>query len=119
MNYFATNYGIQLIRSTLFLCPSQWTSKSIQQSVDRNPGENARGESQRLTQDLSETLWAYKTSKMSSTGVGPFSMTYGQDAILPMEVVVPSIRVSKKNGLTPQEYGEAMMIELESTYDRK
>ena len=56
---------------------------------------------------------------MSSIGVGPFSMTYGQDAILPMEVVVPSIRVSRKNGLTPQEYSEAMIMELKSTYDRK
>ena len=30
-----------------------------------------------------------------------------------MEVVVPSLRVSKHNGLNPQEYSEAMMIELE------
>ena len=36
-----------------------------------------------------------------------------------MEVVVPSLRVSKKNGLTPQEYSEAMMMELESADDRR
>ena len=30
MNYFAVDYEIQLITSTLFLCPSQWTRKSIQ-----------------------------------------------------------------------------------------
>ena len=45
--------------------------------------------------------------------MSPFSLTYGQDAILPMEVVVPSLRVSKQNGLTPQEYSEAMMMEVE------
>ena len=50
---------------------------------------------------LLQTLWAYRTSKMSYIGVSPFSLTYGQDAIPPMEVVVPSLRVSRKNGLTP------------------
>ena len=63
---------------------------------------------------LSETLWAYRTSKRDSTGVSPYSLTYGQDAVLPMEVVVPSLRVSRKNGLNPQEYNEAMMMELEA-----
>ena len=34
--------------------------------------------------------------------------------MLPMEVVVSFLRVSKKNGLNPQEYSEAMMMELEA-----
>ena len=54
---------------------------------------------------------------MSSIGVSHFSLTYGQDVILPMEVVVPSLRVSRKNGLTPQEYSKAMIMELESADD--
>ena len=66
---------------------------------------------------LLETLWAYRTSKMSSTWVSHFSLTYGQDAILPMEVVVPYLRVSRQNDLTSQEYSEAMMMELKSADD--
>ena len=34
--------------------------------------------------------------------------------MLLMEVVVPSLRVSRHNGLNPQEYSEAMMMELEA-----
>ena len=34
--------------------------------------------------------------------------------MLPMEVVVPSLRVFSQNGLNPQEYCEAMMMELEA-----
>ena len=68
---------------------------------------------------LPKTLWAYKTSKRSSTGVCPFSLTYGQDAVLPLEVVVHSLRVSRKNDLTPQEHNKAMMVELESADDRR
>ena len=33
--------------------------------------------------------------------------------------MVPSLRVSRNNGLTPQEYSEAIMMELESTDDRR
>ena len=62
---------------------------------------------------LSKNLWAYRTSKRDSTRVSPYPLTYGQDTVLPMEVVVPSIRVSRQNGLNPQEYNEAMMMELE------
>ena len=50
---------------------------------------------------LSETLLAYKTYIRDSTRVSPYSLTYGQDAVLPMEVVVPSLRVSMHNGLNP------------------
>ena len=32
---------------------------------------------------------------------------------------MPSLRVSRKNGRTPQEYSEAIMMELESAYDRR
>ena len=34
--------------------------------------------------------------------------------MLPMEVVVPSLWVSRTNGLNPQEYSEAMMMELQA-----
>ena len=34
--------------------------------------------------------------------------------MLLMEVVVPSLRVLRQNDLNPQEYSEAMMMELEA-----
>ena len=34
--------------------------------------------------------------------------------MLLMEVVIPSLRVSKKNDLNPQEYNEAMIMEFEA-----
>ena len=34
--------------------------------------------------------------------------------MLPMEVMVHSLGVSRHNGLNPQEYNEAMIMELEA-----
>ena len=39
--------------------------------------------------------------------------------MLPMEVVVPSLRVSRQNDLNPQEYNEAIMIELEALDEKR
>ena len=39
--------------------------------------------------------------------------------MLPMEVVVHSLRVSRHNGLNPQEYGEAMMMELKALDEKR
>ena len=53
---------------------------------------------------LSQVLWAFRTSKRSSTGTTPFALTYGHDAILPMEMAVRSLRVAKQNELNFEEY---------------
>ncbi|CAN6677241.1 unnamed protein product [Malus baccata var. baccata] len=35
---------------------------------------------------LGNTLWAYRTSKSARTGTTPYALTFGQDAVLPMEI---------------------------------
>ncbi|XP_059663462.1 uncharacterized protein LOC132309130 [Cornus florida] len=62
---------------------------------------------------LSEALWVYRNSKRSSTRVTLYMLTYGYDAVLPMEMTVKSVRVAFQNELTPAEYTQAMLAELE------
>lgn len=50
--------------------------------------------------------------------MSPFPLTHGQDAILPIEVLVPSQKVAKQNDHTPQEYSGATNMEFESAYDK-
>ncbi|XP_058202641.1 uncharacterized protein LOC131317076 [Rhododendron vialii] len=63
---------------------------------------------------LSKALWAYRTSKREATNVTPYVLVYGHDAIVPMEVTVRSTRWAYHNGLTPAEYSQAMLMELEN-----
>ena len=39
--------------------------------------------------------------------------------MLPMQVVVPSLRVSRQNDLNPLEYSEAMMMELKALDEKR
>ena len=38
-------------------------------------------------------LWAYRTTCKKLTGHTSFILAYGQEAIMPMEYIVPSLRV--------------------------
>ena len=43
-------------------------------------------------EELPKVLWAYRTTARIPTGETPFRLTYGTEAVLPVEVGVTSIR---------------------------
>ncbi len=43
-------------------------------------------------EELPAVLWAYRTTPRRSTGESPFTLTYGSEAIIPLEVGLPTIR---------------------------
>ena len=43
---------------------------------------------------LPHVLWTYWTTPRRSTGETPFSLTYGAEAIIPLETRFPTIRTS-------------------------
>ena len=57
-------------------------------------------------------LHGYRTSIRTSTGVTPFSLVYGMEAVLPIEVEIPSIRVLMGAELTEAEWCHARYDEL-------
>ncbi|XP_008245475.1 PREDICTED: uncharacterized protein LOC103343598 [Prunus mume] len=58
-------------------------------------------------------MWAYMTSKREAIGMTPYALTYGHDAILPMEIAVQSLRIAQQFNLIGEDYFQAMLLELE------
>ncbi|KAF5954548.1 hypothetical protein HYC85_007404 [Camellia sinensis] len=64
--------------------------------------------------ELPSVLWAYRTTPRRSTGESPFTMTYGTEAVIPLEVGIPGIRTQGvENGtndadLNPSSFVESM-----------
>lgn len=61
---------------------------------------------------LDSALWAFRTSYKVTTGMTPFRMTYGLEAIAPMEFIIPSLRIAIKDKLRMEESKECRIREL-------
>ncbi|KAA3458454.1 gag/pol polyprotein [Gossypium australe] len=57
-------------------------------------------------------LYAYRTSVRTSTGATPFSLVYGMEAVLPIEVEIPSLRVLSEIKLDEAEWIRAQYDQL-------
>ncbi|XP_075670109.1 uncharacterized protein LOC142639858 [Castanea sativa] len=53
--------------------------------------DDAKG---RWVEELPRVLWTYRTTPRRSTGETPFSMTYGAEAVIPLETGFPTLRSS-------------------------
>jgi hypothetical protein len=51
--------------------------------------EEAKG---RWVEELPTVLWTFRTTPRSSTGETPYSLTYGVEAVIPLEVGLPTLR---------------------------
>jgi len=45
--------------------------------------------------ELPHVLWSYRTTPRRSTGETPFSMTYGVEAVIPVETEFPTMRTDQ------------------------
>ena len=63
---------------------------------------------------LSNVLWGYRNPKSNATSLTPYRLTYGQDAMLQLELVMNSFRVARQLKLQPEEYSQTIFPKLES-----
>ena len=54
-------------------------------------------------QKLHFVLWAYRTAYKTAIGTTPFNLVFGLNAILPIEFLIPTLRVAKQMEWTGHE----------------
>ncbi|XP_058185787.1 uncharacterized protein LOC131303013 [Rhododendron vialii] len=110
---FAAQQNIIISNSTPYYAQgngqAESTNRTLVNIIEKMVEDNPRA----LHKLLSEALWAYRTSKKEATNITPYMLVYGHDPVLPMEVAVKSTRIAYQNGLTPADYTQAMLMELE------
>jgi hypothetical protein len=67
---------------------------------------------------LSESLWAYRTSKHGTIQVTPFKLVYGQEIVLPVELQLQVNRVVKQDTLSSEENKSSMMDEVDDLLEK-
>ena len=67
-------------------------------------------------EELPHVLWTYQTTSRQSTGETPFAMTYGVEAIIPLEANFPTLRT---NSFTPNGNDELLGESLDLIEERR
>ena len=57
-------------------------------------------------------LHGYRTSARKSTGATPYFLVYGMEAVLPIEVQIPSLRIMKDAGLSEDDWIQTRLDQL-------
>uniref|UniRef100_A0A2N9FJG1 Integrase catalytic domain-containing protein n=1 Tax=Fagus sylvatica TaxID=28930 RepID=A0A2N9FJG1_FAGSY len=70
---------------------------------------------------LPYALCAYRTSVRTSVGATPYSLVYGMEAVLPVEVEIPSLRILSQTQLGRSRMGPSPLYQrrIERAYNKK
>ena len=62
---------------------------------------------------------AYRTTVRTPTKATPFSLVYGCEAVLPLEIQIPSLRVALTTEMTNEKKYRLRLQELETLDDKR
>ena len=71
---------------------------------------------EKWVEELPHVFWTYRTTPRQSTGETPFSMTYGAEAVIPLETSFPMLRTS---AFTLDGNDELLKISLDLIKERR
>jgi hypothetical protein len=68
---------------------------------------------------LQEALWAYRTTYRTPTQATPYSLVFGVETVLPLEIELPSLRVAMQNDMTVEECKQLRLDELDAMDEKR
>ncbi|KAM1107226.1 hypothetical protein ACFX2B_003966 [Malus domestica] len=93
---FANKFRIKMVQSSPYYPQlnrqAEASSKILVSIIKRTVTENP----EKWHERLGETLWAYRTSKRTATGITPCALTFEQDTVIPMEINVSLARIQNQ-----------------------
>ena len=75
--------------------------------------DDAKG---KWVEELPHVLWTYRTIPCRSTGETPFSMTYGAETVIPLEIGFP---MSRTNSFNPRDNDEQLTKSLDLVEEKR
>ncbi|XP_026429055.1 protein NYNRIN-like [Papaver somniferum] len=96
-------YGIKFHTSIVYYPQGNGQAEATNKTLLRILSRLVYDHHRSWQEQLSLAPWAYRISERSSTGASPYSLVYGEDAILPAEIAIPSTRAALASLTTPDE----------------
>ena len=111
-------YGIQHHRSSAYRPQTNGAVEAANKNIKRilcKMIETSRDWSGKLP----FALWAYRTSFRTSTGATPYSLVYGMEAVLPVEIEMGSLRVALEQQISEAEWVQSRLDRLSLLDERR
>ena len=70
-------------------------------------------------EQLPYALWAYRTSERTAIAATPYSLVFGDEAVIPLEIEIPSLRIALKDVMKEPQYLEARLNQLEALDEKR
>ncbi|XP_070035574.1 uncharacterized protein [Nicotiana tomentosiformis] len=113
---FLKDLKIKRITSSPYHPSANGQAESTNEVIIQNLKKRLEAAKGKWLEELPGVLWAYRTTAKSSIGETLFSLVYGAEALIPMEVGEPTLRYFRED----EEFNnEAMLINLELLEERR
>ncbi|GJU13102.1 reverse transcriptase domain-containing protein [Tanacetum coccineum] len=87
-------------------------NRSLGKGIKARLGEKNKN----WVEEISHVLWAHRTMIKSSNGETPFSLTYGAEAVIPVEIGMPTLRIAEVDMI---KNNEALGINLDLLEEKR
>ncbi|GKV48101.1 hypothetical protein SLEP1_g54937 [Rubroshorea leprosula] len=99
---FCSNYGIKLQFTSVYHPESNGMVESVNKCILEGIKPRLEQHKAKWAYELNNVLWAYRTTSRTATGETPYHLAFGTEAVIPIEIGVPSFRVThfdeRRNG---------------------
>jgi hypothetical protein len=110
---FVESMKIKLLNSSPYYVQANGQAKASNKVLIKIIKRRIKDNLRRWHKKLSEALWAHRTSRHGATKVTPFELVYGQKVVLPVEIGLQSLRLTRQGSLSAKEYHELMLDKID------
>ncbi|GKV13663.1 hypothetical protein SLEP1_g24648 [Rubroshorea leprosula] len=91
---FCSSYGIKLQFTSVYHPKSNGMVESVNKCILEGIKPRLEQHKAKWVDELNNVLWAYRTTSRTATGETPYHLAFGTEAVILVEIGVPSLRVT-------------------------